>query len=78
MKKYLICLVLTIALGQIAYGQSLNKLMDNLSKVENIETVKIGPFMMTLGKAFGGVGNMPVARGIHSMEYMTYQAATLL
>ncbi len=24
--------------------------------------------MMTLGKAFGGVGDMPVARGIHSME----------
>ena len=42
--------------------------MNNLSKVENIETVKIGPFMMTLGKAFGGVGDIPVARGVHSME----------
>jgi len=68
MKKYLFCLVLVLALSQVTYSQSLDKLMSRISKVENVDKVKIGRFMMTLGKTFGGVGNMPVARGIHSME----------
>lgn len=68
MKKYLICLVLVVALSQTAYSQTLDNLLKSLSKTENIETVKIGGFLMSLGKTFGGVGDMPVARGVHSME----------
>lgn len=68
MKKYLFCLVLVLVLSQVAYSQSLDNLMKRVSKVENVDKVKIGRFMMSLGKAFGGVGNIPVARGVHSME----------
>jgi len=68
MKKYLICLILVIALSQTAYSQSLDNLLNTVSKTENIEKVKIGRFLMSVGKNFGGVGNMPVARGVHSME----------
>ncbi|MDR0824432.1 MAG: DUF4252 domain-containing protein [Prevotella sp.] len=68
MKKYLICLVLVIALSQTAYSQSVDKLLNTVSKAENVDKVKIGRFLMFLGKSFGGVGNMPVVRGVHSME----------
>lgn len=68
MKKYLICLVLVVALSQTAYSQNLDKLLNTVSKTENIEKVKIGRFLMSVGKTFGGVGDMPVARGVHSME----------
>jgi hypothetical protein len=68
MKKYLICLVLVIALSQTTYSQSVDKLLNTVSKAENVDKVKIGRFLMFLGKSFGGVGNMPVARGVHSME----------
>ncbi|WP_029904268.1 DUF4252 domain-containing protein [Prevotella sp. 10(H)] len=68
MKKYLLCLVLFLALSQITQAQNVDKLLKTVSQTENIEKVKIGRFMMSLGKAFGGVGNKPVARGIHSME----------
>jgi hypothetical protein len=68
MKKYLLCLTLVLASSQAVYSQSLNNLINKVSKVENVDKVKIGRFIMSLGKTFGGVGNMPVARGIHSME----------
>lgn len=68
MKKYIFCLVLVLSLSQLSYSQSLGNLMNSVSNAENVEKVKIGRFMMSLGKAFGGVGDMPVARGIHSME----------
>ncbi|NDV93732.1 DUF4252 domain-containing protein [Dysgonomonas sp. 521] len=68
MKKYIFCLVLVLSLSQLSYSQSLGNLMNSVSKAENVDKVKIGRFMMSLGKTFGGVGNMPVARGIHSLE----------
>jgi hypothetical protein len=68
MKKYLLCLILAFAAGQVSYAQSVDQFLKNISKTENIDKVKIGRFMMSLGKAFGGVGDMPVARGIHSLE----------
>lgn len=68
MKKYLLCLVLALTIGQMSYAQSVDKFLRNVSNTENIDKVKIGGFMMSLGKMFGGVGNMPVARGVHSLE----------
>ncbi|HMM03094.1 MULTISPECIES: DUF4252 domain-containing protein [unclassified Dysgonomonas] len=68
MKKYLFCLVLLFGFILAAPAQNIDQLLKKVSKTENIEKVKIGKFMMSLGKAFGGVGDMPVARGIHSME----------
>lgn len=68
MKKYLFCLVLALAIGQMSYAQSVEKFLKNVSKTENVDKVKIGHFMMSLGKMFGGVGDMPVARGVHTLE----------
>ncbi|GAB6007828.1 DUF4252 domain-containing protein [Dysgonomonas reticulitermitis] len=68
MKKYLLCLILALAIGQMSYAQSVERFLKNVSNTENIDKVKIGRFMMSLGKMFGGVGNTPVARGIHSLE----------
>ncbi|GHV15995.1 hypothetical protein FACS1894179_02090 [Bacteroidia bacterium] len=52
----------------MSYAQSVERFLKNVSNTENIDKVKIGRFMMSLGKMFGGVGNTPVARGIHSLE----------
>ncbi len=68
MKKYLFCLVLALAIGQMSYAQSVEKFLENVSNTENVDKVKIGHFMMSLGKIFGGVGDMPVARGVHTLE----------
>ncbi len=68
MKKYLLCLVLVLAIGQMSYAQSVDKFLKNVSKTENIDQMKIGHFMMNLGKMFGGVGDMPVVRGVHTLE----------
>lgn len=68
MKKYLLCLVLVLAIGQMSYAQSVEKFLKNVSKTENIDQVKIGHYMMNLGKMFGGVGDMPVVRGVHTLE----------
>lgn len=68
MKKYLLCLVLVLAIGQMSYAQSVEKFLKNVSKTENIDQMKIGHFMMNLGKMFGGVGDMPVVRGVHTLE----------
>ena len=71
MKKYLFCIIITLALSQSGFGQDLNQLLKKVSETENIEKVKIGRFLMTIGKAFGDVNDMPVAKGIHSMEVYT-------
>jgi len=68
MKKYLFCLILALAVGQMSYAQNVDQFLKNVSKTENIDHVKIGRFMMSIGKMFGGVSNMPVARGVHSLE----------
>lgn len=68
MKKYLLCLILALAIGQMSYAQSVEKFLKNVSNTENIDQVKIGHFMMNLGKIFGGVGDVPVARGVHTLE----------
>lgn len=68
MKKYLVGIALIFALSLNGYAQNIDQFLKNVSKTENIDRVKIGRFMMTLGKAFGGVSNMPVARGVHSLE----------
>lgn len=68
MKKYLLCLILALAIGQMGYAQSVEKFLKNVSNAENIDQVKIGHFMMNLGKIFGGVGDVPVARGVHTLE----------
>lgn len=68
MKKYLLCLVLVIAVWQMSYAQNVDQFIKNVSNTENIDHVKIGRFMMSLGKMFGGVSDMPVARGVHSLE----------
>lgn len=68
MKKFVIFLILIIAYCQFSYGQNVESLMKRASKLDNVEKVEIGSFLMGLGKMFGGVSNMPVARGIKSMQ----------
>lgn len=68
MKKCIFSLFIIFALSQVSYGQSLDNLMLKVSKADNVETVKIGGFLMACGKLFGGVSDMPVARGVKGME----------
>lgn len=68
MKRYLIGIALIFALSLNSYAQDVDQFLKNVSKTENIDRVKIGRFMMTLGKAIGGVSDMPVTRGVHSLE----------
>ena len=35
MKKYLLCLVLVLAIGQMSYAQSVERFLKNVSKTEN-------------------------------------------
>ncbi|MBK5721724.1 DUF4252 domain-containing protein [Dysgonomonas sp. Marseille-P4677] len=68
MKKYLFCFIFIFATSLAGYSQNIDQLLNKVSKAENIEKVKIGKFMMSLGKTFGGIGDTPLVRGIHSME----------
>lgn len=68
MKKYLFCILFILTVSVTGYAQNIDQLLSKVSKAENIDKVKIGKFMMSLGKTFGGVGDMPLVRGIHSME----------
>lgn len=68
MKKYLFCFTFILAISMTGYAQNVDQLLNKVSKTENIEKVKVGKFMMSLGKVFGGVGDMPLVRGVHSME----------
>lgn len=71
MKKYIFSLVLISLISISGYGQNIDHLLKKVSNTENIEKVKINGFMMSLGKMFGGVKDMPVARGVKSMEIFT-------
>ena len=68
MKKCIFSLFVIFALSQVSYGQNLDNLMRKVSQDDNVESVKIGGFLMTCGKLFGGVSNMPVTRGIKTLE----------
>jgi len=68
MKKYLFCLILALSLSLAGSAQDVDKLLKKVSKTENVDKVKIGGFLMALGKMCGGVGDMPVARGINGLE----------
>ena len=68
MKKYVFCLILTLSLSSVGYAQNVDNLLKKVSSTENVDKVKIGGFLMALGKMFGGVGDMPVARGINGVE----------
>ncbi|WP_165020751.1 MULTISPECIES: DUF4252 domain-containing protein [unclassified Dysgonomonas] len=67
MKKYLFCLILTFVIGQAAYAQGVEQLMAKFSKVDNVENVKIGGFLMSCAKIMGGGNDAPIAKGIQSM-----------
>ena len=70
MKKYLFCLVLIFSLSITSYAQNMDQLFQKISKIENVDQVKVGRFLMSLGKQFGGVGDIPLARGVHSIEIL--------
>ncbi|MDU1890467.1 MAG: DUF4252 domain-containing protein [Dysgonomonas sp.] len=70
MKKYILSIALVIASTSFAFGQNVDQLLKKASKIENVEKVQIGGFLMGLGKMFGGVNNMPVAKGVKSMEIL--------
>ncbi|MFV0312510.1 MAG: DUF4252 domain-containing protein [Dysgonomonas sp.] len=68
MKKYAFCLISVLLMSLTGYSQSIDQLLKNVSKIENIEKVKIGGFLMSVGKMFGGVNNIPLARGVKTLE----------
>lgn len=68
MKKYLFCLVLFLSLATITYAQNLDGFLKRVSHTENVDKVKISGLMMFLGKKFGGVNDMPLAKGMESLE----------
>lgn len=71
MKKYIFSLVLISLISISGYSQNIDQLMKKVSNTESIEKVKINGFMMSLAKTFGGTKDMPVARGVKSMEIFT-------
>ena len=71
MKKYSLCLILGLSLSLSSYSQNVDQLLKKVSQTESIEKVKISGFMMSLGKAFGGLGDIPMANGIKSLEVYT-------
>lgn len=56
------------------YSQNVDHLLKKVSKAESVEKVAINGFMMSLGKMFGGVKDMPLVRGVDSMEIFTLSA----
>lgn len=75
MKKYILCLLAILAMSMSdCYSQNVDQLLKKVSKAEDVEKVSINSFMMSLGKMFGGVGDMPLAKGIESMDIFTLSA----
>lgn len=68
MKKYLVCLIIVLGVTSASYGQNMGQLLKTASKAENVDKVKIGGFLMSVGKLIGGVSDMPVVKGVRSLE----------
>jgi len=68
MKKYVFCLILALSLTSVTNAQDVNNLLKRVSYADNVDHVKVGGFLMVLGKMLGGVGDMPVARGLSGVE----------
>jgi len=68
MKKYLFCLVLFVSLGFTGYSQNIDQLLKKAEMTESVDKIKISGFLMSLGKMAGGINNIPVAKGVKSME----------
>lgn len=73
MKKYLLCLAFIFVLCQATYAQDMTQLVKDISATENVEKLKIRRFMMTLGKMFSGINNIPGVKEIHSMEIFSLE-----
>jgi len=71
MKKYTLCLILAFSIGLSGYSQNVDRLLLKASQNENTEKVKISGLMMSLGKKFGSMNDMPLAKGVKSMEVYT-------
>lgn len=71
MKKSLFCLILALSSVAICQAQNLDNFLKRVSKSENVETVKISGLMMFLGKKFARVNDIPLAKGVKSLEVYT-------
>lgn len=68
MKKFLFCLVLVSFVSLSGYGQNVDDLLKKASSAKNVEKVKVDGFMMSLGKMLGGISDMPLVKGVKSVE----------
>ena len=69
MKKILAALALIMAC-QNTFAQNIQSLFDEFSKEHQAESVRISPFMMSLGKLFMSDDIPSVAKGITSMRIL--------
>lgn len=68
MKKFLFCLAFISFVSLSGYGQSVDNLLKKASSAKNVEKVKVDGFMMFLGKILGGISDVPVVKGVKSVE----------
>lgn len=71
MKKYVLYLILGLFLSLSCYSQNIDQLLRKVSQTETIEKVKINGFMMSMAKMFGEIKDIPIAKGISSLEVYT-------
>lgn len=67
MKKYLFCFIFAF-IGITAHSQDIDKFLQRASKTENIDKFKMSGFTMFLGKMIGGVKDIPISKGVKSLE----------
>lgn len=68
MKKYFICLILAITIGQISKAQSVDNLLKEVSNTENVDKIQIGGELMKLGLSYANMDDTPVTKDINSLE----------
>lgn len=73
MKKLVILLALTAISIQQANAQSLDQLVKKASKINDVEQIKIGGFLLSVGKMFASNSDMPsISKNIKKIEIINF------
>jgi len=75
MKKILFISFLTLFTAQNTTSQNLNELLKKASKIQNIEQVKVGSFLLSLSKMFASTSNLPsISNTIKNIEVIDFSS----
>jgi hypothetical protein len=74
MKKYLFCLVTILSLSTVANAQHVDRLLRKVANAENVESIRVGNFLMSIARTAARASGNPIPR-INSVEVFDLSAS---